>query len=163
MNGTMATPTRTLTLLGTGTSMGVPIISCECPVCTSTNPKNQRTRAGVHVRNGDRGFLIDTGPELRMQMLRENIRDIDAVVYTHAHADHILGLDDLRIFGHYLDRAIPLYCEAPVEQQIRAAFSYAFTAPYPNAHKFAVPNLEFVRIGTEPFELLGTTVRPIRL
>lgn len=161
MNGTMATPTRTLTLLGTGTSMGVPIISCECPVCTSTNPKNQRTRAGVHVRNGDRGFLIDTGPELRMQMLRENIRDIDAVVYTHAHADHILGLDDLRIFGFRYEDPVPLYCEESVEATLRRTFAYAFDEHYSSAH--SRPRLTFRSIDESPFEVSGLWIRPIRL
>lgn len=154
---------RELTLLGTSTSVGIPVAGCRCDVCTSDNPRNHRTRAGVFVRASEGNFLIDTTPELRLQLVREKVDLVHAAVYTHAHADHIFGLDDLRIFGHYLDRAIPLYCEEPVEQQIRAAFSYAFAAPVPNNHKFAVPNLTFERIGTEPFELLGTTVQPIRL
>jgi len=150
-------------LLGTGTSVGVPVIGCRCPVCTSTNPRNQRTRTGVLVPAPEGNFLIDTPPELRLQLLRERIDLVHAAVYTHSHADHIFGLDDLRIFGYRLDRDIKLYCEAVVEKQLRAAFSYAFEPPDPDAHHFAVPKLAFERITTEPFELLGQVVRPIRL
>lgn len=108
-------------------------------------------------------FLIDTSPELRIQLLREDIRLVQAVIYTHNHADHIFGLDDLRLFGYHLKRAIPLYCEPIVEQQLRAAFSYAFVAPPPELHHGAVPQLRIETIDTTPFELLGQTVQPIRL
>lgn len=150
-------------LLGTGTSHGVPVIGCRCPVCRSDNPRNQRTRTGVavHVQNGT--FLIDTPPELRIQLLREKIDLVHAAVYTHSHADHLFGLDDLRLFGYYLKHPIPLYCEDVVEQQIRAAYSYAFQPPDPELHHGAIPMLEIRRIGPEPFELLGVTVQPMRL
>jgi phosphoribosyl 1,2-cyclic phosphate phosphodiesterase len=92
-------PIAWMTLLGTGTSMGVPMIGCDCGVCTSTDPRNQRTRTGVHISAPQGGMLIDTSPELRMQLIRERISHVDAVFFTHAHADHILGLDDLRVFG----------------------------------------------------------------
>jgi phosphoribosyl 1,2-cyclic phosphate phosphodiesterase len=154
---------RELILLGTGTSVGVPVIGCRCPVCTSTNPRNQRTRTGVLVPAPEGNFLIDTPPELRIQLLRERVELIHAAVFTHSHADHIFGLDDLRIFGYRLDRAIHLHCEEPVERQLRAAFSYAFNPADPDAHHFAVPKLAFRRIGTEPLEVLGQLVRPIRL
>jgi phosphoribosyl 1,2-cyclic phosphate phosphodiesterase len=155
--------TGELILLGTGTSVGVPVIGCRCPVCTSTNPRNQRMRTGVlvHAPGGD--FVIDTPPELRLQLVRERVDVVHAAVYTHSHADHIFGLDDLRICGYRLDRNIRLYCEEIVERQIRAAFSYAFENPDPELHHFAVPKLAFERIGTEPFEVLGLTLRPIRL
>jgi phosphoribosyl 1,2-cyclic phosphate phosphodiesterase len=155
--------TGELILLGTGTSVGVPVIGCRCPVCTSTNPKNNRTRTGVLVKAPEGNFLIDTPPELRLQLLREKVDLVHAAVFTHSHADHIFGLDDLRIFGYRLNRDIGLYCEEPVERQLRAAFSYAFDPPDPDAHHFAVPKLAFVRITTEPFELLGLRVRPIRM
>ena len=154
---------RELILLGTGTSVGVPVIGCECDVCTSPNPRNHRTRTGVAVSAPEGVFVIDTPPELRLQLVRERIPLVHAAVFTHAHADHIFGLDDLRICGHRLDRAIPLYCEEPVEAQIRRAFSYAFADADPDAHKFATPNLRFARIGFSPFELLGLSVLPIRL
>lgn len=151
-------------LLGTGTSHGVPIIGCHCPVCLSENPRNNRTRTGVAVRAAAGTFLIDTSPELRMQLLRERIDLVHAVVYTHSHADHLFGLDDLRLFGYYLKRPIPLYCEEIAERQIRAAFGYAFATPDPDLHHGALPMLEIRRIGPgEPFELLGEQVQPIRL
>lgn len=155
-------PARTLTLLGTGTSMGVPMIGCRCDVCTSSNPRNQRTRAGALVQTPAGGFLIDAPPELRLQLVRERVDLIQAVVFTHAHADHILGLDDLRIFGYKLKRAVPLHCESEVERTLRTTFEYAFTPHNPdNVH--SRPQLEFHRIGIEPFDLAGVTVRPFRL
>lgn len=150
-------------LLGTGTSHGVPVIGCRCPVCRSDNPRNQRTRTGVAVHVADGTFLIDTPPELRIQLLRERIDLVHAALYTHSHADHLFGLDDLRLFGYYLKRPIPLYCEEIVEQQIRAAYSYAFAPPDPAVHVGALPMLEIHRIGLEPVSLLGVTVQPIRL
>ncbi len=150
-------------LLGTGTSHGVPVIGCRCPVCRSANPRNNRTRTGVAVHAPEGTFLIDTAPELRIQLLREKIDLVHAAVYTHSHADHLFGLDDLRLFGYYLKRPIPLYCEEIVEQQIRAAYSYAFQLPDPELHHGAIPMLEIRRIGLEPFELLGIKVQPLRL
>lgn len=150
-------------LLGTGTSHGVPVIGCRCPVCRSDNPRNQRTRTGVAVQAPEGMFLIDTSPELRIQLLREKIDLVHAAVYTHSHADHLFGLDDLRLFGYYLKRPIPLYCEEIVEQQIRSAYSYAFLPPDPEIHNGALPMLEIRRIGLEPFELLGLKVQPMRL
>ncbi len=150
-------------LLGTGTSHGVPVIGCRCPVCRSENPRNQRTRTGVAVHVAEGTFLIDTSPELRIQLLREKIDLVHAAVYTHSHADHLFGLDDLRLFGYYLKKPIPLYCEEIVEQQIRAAYSYAFVAPDPEIHLGALPMLEIHRIGLDAFDLLGVKVQPIRL
>lgn len=154
---------RELILLGTGTSVGVPQIGCDCAVCRSDNPKNNRTRTGVFVPAPQGNFLIDTPPELRLQLLRENVKVIHAAIYTHSHADHIFGLDDLRICGHYLDAPVTLYCEEAVEQQIRRAYHYAFGPPSPNMHNFAIPKLQIRRIGLEAFDVLGQRVQPIRL
>ena len=154
---------RELVLLGTGTSHGVPIVGCHCPVCLSTDPHNQRTRTGVAVHTDDGTFLIDTSPELRIQLLREKIDMVHAVAYTHSHADHIFGLDDLRLFGYRLNRPIPLFCEENVERQIRTSFSYVFETPEPDLHFGAVPKLEFRRIGLDPFDMLGVMVTPIRM
>jgi len=155
-------PSIEWTLLGTGTSMGVPMIGCHCSVCTSQETRNRRMRAGACVRAPLGRFLIDTPPELRLQLVREQIDLIEAIVFTHAHADHIMGLDDVRIFGYKLKRAVKLYCEADVEQVLRKTFSYAFDeATADSLH--SRPQLEFVRIGLEPFEVLGTVVRPFRL
>lgn len=154
---------RELILLGTGTSHGVPIIGCHCPICLSGHPRNQRTRSGVAVYAPDGTFLIDTSPELRIQLLREKVEMVHAVIYTHSHADHIFGMDDLRLFGYRMDHPLPLYCEPLVEQQLRAAFSYAFTPPDPDLHPGAVPRLEIRSIDLTPFELLGVTIQPLRL
>jgi len=151
-----------LILLGTGTSVGVPMIGCGCEVCQSEDPHNKRTRTSVVFGLPGGNLLIDTPPDLRSQLLREQIGVIDSVLFTHEHADHIFGLDDLRLFQFYLGHAVPLYCEQSVEQRIRSSFDYAFASRVPT-HAGATPQLEFHRIGTEPFEVLGTTVIPIRL
>lgn len=150
-------------LLGTGTSVGVPMIGCDCAVCQSDNPKNQRTRTGVAINTPRGTFVIDTPPELRLQLVREKVKLIEAALFTHGHADHIFGLDDLRTSGWKLSRPIPLFCEESVERQLRLAFSYAFEIPHHDLHPGALPKLEFVRIGLDPFEVLGQHVQPIRL
>lgn len=152
-----------LVLMGTGTSVGVPVAGCRCEVCTSENPRNHRLRTGVLVRAADGIFNIDASPELRLQLVREKVSELHAALFTHAHADHIYGLDDLRIFGHRQDIDIPLYCEEDVEQQLRRAFHYAFAPPNPDNHRFATPRFRFERIGTEPFDLFGLRIQPIRL
>lgn len=160
---TDATPAREFIILGTGTSHGVPMIGCHCPVCTSTDPRNNRTRTGAVIQAPLGNLLIDTSPELRMQLLREKIDLIHAAIYTHSHADHLFGLDDLRLFGHYLEGPVTLYCEESVERHIRATYSYAFTIPYPNDHPGAIPNLVFSPISLEPVEILGIQIQPVRL
>lgn len=140
--------------------MGVPLIGCSCEVCTSTNPRNQRTRTGVAVHAPQGTFLIDTPPELRLQLVRERIGMVEAVLYTHAHADHLLGLDDLRIFGFKRKAPVDLYCEENVEAAIRQTFAYAFDTGESDHSR---PYLAFRRIGVAPVRLLGMEVRPLRL
>ncbi len=149
-----------IVFLGTGTSHGVPLIGCQCPVCTSDDPRNRRTRCSVAVGLPEGTILIDTPPELRLQLVREGLADIRAVLYTHAHADHLFGLDDLRIIPRYIHSPVPVYCEVNVQARIRKAFDYAFEE---NSPAGGVPQLEFVTIQTEPFDLLCTRVTPIRL
>ena len=150
-------------LLGTGTSHGVPMIGCHCPVCRSPDPRNQRTRTGAVIRAPHANILIDTSPELRLQLLRERIDLIHSVLYTHSHADHLFGLDDLRLFGHYLNGPVHLYCEEIVEQQIRRAFHYCFQDTILNDHVGAIPQLTLNRLTLDPIELHGVLIRPIRL
>lgn len=151
-----------LVLLGTGTSVGVPALGCPCDVCTGGHPRNQRTRCSVVFGLPEGNLLVDTSPEMRLQLLRERIGTIHAVVYTHEHADHLFGLDDLRVFPFYLGHAMPIYCEPQVATRIRASFDYAFSDLEPT-HPGSVPQLELHEIGTEPFRLLGADIRPLRL
>ncbi len=149
-------------LLGTGTSVGVPAIGCGCPVCRSENPRNNRTRCAVVAGLPQGNLLIDTPPDIRIQLLREQVGIVHAVLYTHDHADHLLGLDDLRLMQFYLGGAVPLYCEPYVEQRIRRTFDYAFEKEEPT-HPGATPRLAFHTIGTDAFRLLGESIVPMRL
>jgi len=149
-------------LLGTGTSVGVPAIGCGCSVCTSDNPKNNRTRSGAILGLPGGNLLFDTSPDLRHQLLREGIAMVNAVVFTHEHADHLHGLDDLRLFPFLLGHPVPLYCTKIVESRIRKAFDYAFL-DQEHTHPGATPQLQFQTIVDEPFELLGEELQPIPL
>ena len=151
-----------LILLGTGTSVGVPAIGCGCEVCRSDNPKNRRTRASAILGLPEGNLLIDTSPDLRQQLLREEIGIVHAVLYTHEHADHIFGLDDLRLMQFRLGGPVPLYCEANVEDRIRKSYDYAFAA-VDGLHPGAVPQLTFRRISLAPFDVLGAHITPVRL
>lgn len=149
-------------LLGTGTSVGVPAIGCGCDVCRSTNPRNKRTRSSAIAGLPEGNLLIDTSPDLRTQLLREDIGIVHAVAFTHEHADHIFGLDDLRLFPFRLGGPIPLYCEPQVEQRIRHSFDYAFGTGL-QTHPGATPSLDMRPIGLQAFDVLGATVEPLRL
>lgn len=131
-----------LILLGSGTSMGVPTLGCGCSVCTSSDPHDRRTRPSVAVqfRDGEieRCVLIDSGPDFRQQALRENIRRVDAVLYTHSHADHILGLDDLRPLSFQRPEKIPLYADDPTAEVLRHVFEYTFSESNHYPHKARV-------------------------
>jgi phosphoribosyl 1,2-cyclic phosphate phosphodiesterase len=153
-----------MVIMGTGTSIGVPVVGCRCSVCLSDNPRNRRMRSGVLIRAPHGEMIIDAGPELRLQLVRERATLIRAAIFTHSHADHIMGIDDLRIFGFQLNDSVPLYCEDVVEEQIRQTFSYAFSDPSTHAHKYAAPRLRFERITEgQDFSLLGLSIRTIRL
>lgn len=139
------------------------MIGCGCETCTSPDPRNNRTRCAVALGLPKGNLLIDTPPELRIQLVREGIGLVHAVLFTHAHADHLFGLDDLRIFPRYLDAELPIYCEPYVERQIRRAFDYAFDPVVQEFPAGGVPKLAFQTIDSEPFELLGARVVPVRL
>ncbi|NDC63237.1 MAG: MBL fold metallo-hydrolase [Planctomycetia bacterium] len=150
-----------LVFLGTGTSVGVPVVGCGCPTCGSVDPRNRRTRTSVALGLPGGTLLVDTTPDLRSQLLRERIGRIDAILYTHDHVDHVYGLDDVRPLCFSAGKPIPVFCEERVERRIRRAFDYAFeTVPVPGG---GVPKVTFERIGDEPFELLGARVVPLRL
>jgi len=153
----------TFIVLGCGTSVGVPMLGCDCAVCHSANPKNQRTRAAVLLQLPAGNLLIDAGPELRLQLLREKIPLVHSVLFTHYHADHLFGLDDVRVFPRMLGGALPIYCAEDVEEVIRTVFSYAF---HPSAEELpagVLPKLEFHRIAEETFGILGQHIVPIPL
>src|ERR1700760_4155254 len=156
------TTSRVFEFLGTGTSVGVPMLGCDCPVCTSTDPKNQRYRCSVLLRVPAGNILIDTGPEVRLQLLRAKVGVVHAVLYTHYHADHLYGLDDMRPIPRHLGTAVPLYCTTEVERHVRRAFAYAFSTDV-NPNAGFVPKLAFRTITNEPFAVLGETVTPIPL
>jgi phosphoribosyl 1,2-cyclic phosphate phosphodiesterase len=154
---------RTFTFLGTGTSVGVPMVGCSCAVCRSDNPRNQRYRCSVLIGVPAGNILIDTTPELRLQLLRENIRQVHAVLFTHYHADHLFGLDDVRPLCRALGGPMPLYCNDQTEAKIREAYSYAFKADTQQLPLGFVPRMVFQRIDEEPFVALGQRVTPIPL
>ncbi|MEX2671830.1 MAG: MBL fold metallo-hydrolase [Phycisphaeraceae bacterium] len=160
--------TLTVTLLGTGTSAGVPMIGCTCEVCRSTDPRDKRDRPGAMVRWRDpagqlRTVLIDTTPDLRHQMLRHDVMRIDGVVYTHNHADHVFGIDDLRRFNAVMNEPLDIYAEPGVIEWMRHSFAYIFNLAG-NVNKSFVPTLipHPVEPG-EAFELAGLPWLPMRL
>ncbi|MBM4071757.1 MAG: MBL fold metallo-hydrolase [Planctomycetes bacterium] len=154
---------RSFTFLGTGTSVGVPMVGCHCPVCKSADPRNQRYRCAVLVRLPAGNVLIDTPPELRLQLLRAKADVVQAVLFTHYHADHLYGLDDLRPLPRLLGGPVPIYCAGDVERKIRQVFSYAFGPEAESLPKGFVPQLAFQRIDEAPFTVLGQRIVPIPL
>lgn len=155
---------RRLVFLGTGTSTGVPVLGCHCDVCRSEDPRDRRTRPSVLLTLQRGNLLIDTTPEMRLQLLREGIGQVHAIAYTHGHADHLFGLDDARLFPRAIGGPVPVYCEAVVEESIRSVFHYAFNESARKMPAGGVPRLRFERI--EPgraFDVLGEQVLPIRL
>ncbi|HEX8523990.1 MAG TPA: MBL fold metallo-hydrolase [Tepidisphaeraceae bacterium] len=150
-----------LLFLGTGTSAGVPMIGCQCAVCTSTDPHDQRTRPSVVISYNNTRVLVDTTPELRLQALANNIDRIDALVFTHAHADHIMGLDDVRRFNAIKQGPLDVWADEPTHNTLTRIFGYAFKEPDP-ATKLFRPHLDR-RFITGPFDIAGVTWTPIPL
>lgn len=146
-----------LEFLGTGTSQGVPVIGCTCPVCLSDDARDHRLRSSVLVSINDIKIVIDTGPDFRQQMLRSGNVDCDAVLFTHEHMDHVAGLDDIRAINFLQRKNMPLFGSTGVEEALRRIYHYAFAKnPYPGA-----PVIQFNLIGDEPFDVHGISVTPI--
>ena len=148
-----------ITFLGTGTSQGVPVIACECEVCKSLDTKDKRLRSSVMIESQGNVIVIDTGPDFREQMLREKVKHLDAVLLTHAHKDHVAGLDDVRAFNYIQKKAIDLYALDDVNIAIRNEFSYAFAIyKYPG-----VPEINLHSIENKPFSINHIEVLPIEV
>lgn len=148
-----------VTLLGTGTSQGVPVINCDCAVCRSLDYRDKRLRVSVWIQVDGKSLVIDTGPDFRQQMLRARVHQLDAVLFTHQHKDHTAGLDDVRAFNFSQKKDMPLYGRPEVLDQIKSEFSYAFAENrYPGT-----PRLQLLPIENKPFEVEGVTVTPIEV
>jgi phosphoribosyl 1,2-cyclic phosphate phosphodiesterase len=146
-----------VTMLGSGTSTGVPVIGCTCPVCTSVNPRNKRWRPGLKLEMAGQVVLVDTPTDLRAQALRFGLPRVDAVVFTHAHADHVFGLDDVRIFNFRQRSPIPCYGSAATLRALRRTFAYVFEDGQEGGGK---PQLELIEINGS-FTLAGRPVVPV--
>ncbi|TDN40174.1 MBL fold metallo-hydrolase [Hymenobacter sp. UV11] len=149
-----------LTFLGTGTSSGVPMIGCACPVCRSLDHRDQRLRVSVHLEVEGRSLVVDTGPDFRQQMLRAHIGQLDGILFTHEHKDHTAGLDDVRAFNFRQQQEMPIFAEPRVLEQLKREFAYVFAE-----HKYpGVPQVSLHPIADDqlPFEVLGLRVQPLR-
>ena len=146
-----------ITFLGTGTSQGVPVIGCECEVCRSLDYRDKRLRSSIHIQTEEQSIVIDTGPDFRQQMLRERIRHLDAVLLTHAHKDHIAGLDDVRAYNYLQQTDMPLYGRKEALDQVKVEFYYAFEKDkYPG-----IPQLRIHEISEESFSVKGLLITPL--
>ena len=135
-------------MLGTGTSHGVPMIGCECATCHSTDPRDRRSRASIHIQiSGGPSVLVDTTPDLRMQALTHGVKRVDAIVYTHSHADHVMGLDEVRRFNVMQKSAIPCYGDERTLDDLRRIYSYVFNADTP--HGGGIPQVVTARVAGE--------------
>ncbi|MEQ9100278.1 MAG: MBL fold metallo-hydrolase [Imperialibacter sp.] len=148
-----------LTFLGTGTSQGVPVIACNCEVCQSVDFHDKRLRSSVHIEVDGLSLVIDTGPDFRQQMLRERIKRLDAVIFTHEHKDHTAGLDDIRSFNFLQQMDMPVYASTAVITQLKREFSYIFAD-----HKYpGVPLVDVKLLDGNPFTIGQTTITPINV
>ena len=146
-----------ITVLGSGTSQGVPVISCKCEVCLSSNPKDNRLRSSVMIEVDNINLVIDTGPDFRQQMLREKVEKLDAILFTHHHKDHVAGMDDIRAFNHRWKKDMQLYCTQPTQEALKREFPYVFSDfKYPG-----VPKVNINSIKNKPFKIENTTIIPI--
>ncbi|MCS6979435.1 MAG: MBL fold metallo-hydrolase [Flavobacteriales bacterium] len=148
-----------VTFLGTGTSAGIPVLTCSCPVCCSRDPRDRRLRCSVMVEWPDTVLVIDAGPDFRHQMLRAAPSTLDAVLFTHEHKDHIAGLDDIRPYNFLQGKKIDVYASPRVEAALRREYHYIFSDDgYPG-----IPEINLCRIGLEEFDVKGHTVMPVQV
>ena len=148
-----------VTFLGTGTSQGVPVIACSCKTCLSGDPRDKRLRTSLLLETGNITIVIDTGPDFRQQMLRENVKRLDAVIFTHEHRDHIAGLDDIRAFNFIQKRPVDIFTEERVLSALRYEYPYIFAEKkYPG-----IPEINIHLIDEEDFTVNGLKIAPIRL
>jgi phosphoribosyl 1,2-cyclic phosphate phosphodiesterase len=150
-------PHLKITFLGTGTSSGVPMIACGCEVCSSTDPKDKRLRSSIMVQSATTTLVVDTTPDFRYQMLREEVKHLDAVIFTHPHKDHVAGLDDIRAFNFFTRRPMPVFANEMTQEVLIREFPYAFADfKYPG-----VPEIQLNTIGMEPFQVGDIPVTPV--
>lgn len=148
-----------VTFLGTGTSQGVPLIACDCNVCQSTDARDKRLRTSVMIEEKGKTFVIDTGPDFRQQMLRENVKNVDAVIFTHEHKDHIAGFDDIRAFNFIHKKKMDVYASARVQEAIKREFAYIFSDfKYPG-----IPEINLFRLDNEPTQIHDVLFTPIEV
>ncbi len=149
-----------VTFLGTGTSQGVPFIGCDCEVCTSTNKKDKRLRTSVWVQTPEASIVIDAGPDFRYQMLRANVRPLDAIIFTHGHKDHIAGLDDIRAYNFFQQKPMDVYATPETQEALKREYSYVFSGrPYPG-----IPEVNLHTIDNHtPFNINGLEITPIKV
>ncbi|MGY8987847.1 MAG: MBL fold metallo-hydrolase [Flavobacteriales bacterium] len=146
-----------ITVLGSGTSQGVPVIACDCEVCISENPKDTRLRSSVMIEEDGQTFVIDTGPDFRQQMLREKVEKVDAIIYTHEHKDHVAGMDDVRAYNYKWKKDVEIYCTQRVNEALHREFPYVFSDyRYPG-----VPSVNINIIENKEFEINGVKILPI--
>ncbi|WP_342331455.1 MBL fold metallo-hydrolase [Pedobacter sp. FW305-3-2-15-E-R2A2] len=148
-----------VTFLGTGTSQGIPVITCNCVVCQSADHRNKRLRVSVLLEMGDKTIVIDSGPDFRYQMLRANVKDLDAILYTHEHKDHVAGLDDIRPFNYLLKKNIDIYATERVQQALKREFSYIFS----EVHYPGLPQIDMHTISDEVFKIGKTEIIPLNI
>ena len=149
-----------ITILGSGTSQGVPVIACECDVCASTDPLDKRLRASILISDKDQNFVIDTGPDFRQQMLRAHVKSLRAIIYTHEHKDHVAGMDDVRAFNYCERRDMEIFCTERVENALKKEFHYVFS----NDNYPGIPTVHLNRIENKSFQLPdGPMITPIEV
>lgn len=148
-----------ITFLGTGTSQGVPVITCECPACQSSDPRDNRLRTSLLLEKDGTTLLFDAGPDFRQQMLREKVKKLDSIIITHEHKDHIAGMDDVRAYNYRSQDAIDIYAEERVQAAIKREFSYVFAEfKYPG-----IPKMRLNTVNDFPFSINGIEVLPVRV